>query len=254
MKTIALATLCLAAPLQAQAQDEDMGLFNHLGLGLSAGTDGIGIDLATPVTEYAGLRAGISFWPSLKVNKTVSIKDNNPLVTDHVDIQGKLNMFDVKLLADVYPFRTPFHITAGLFYGKDEVIQVTNTSMFIKNPANYGMLGITIGQERIATDREGYIHAHAKVNQLKPYLGIGYGRAVPKNSRVAVAFDLGVKFWGEPGVYAMTINDWGDTSYHKFTYEELDERDDKAVRDAVDIITKLKVFPVLSVRITGRLF
>ena len=246
--------LCLAAPLQAGAQGEQMGLFNHLGLGVSAGTDGIGIDLAAPITEYAGLRAGVSFWPKLKLNKTASIKDNNPTVEDHVDIQAKPNIFDLKLLADFYPFRNPFHLTAGLFLGKEEVIQLTNTSMFIKNPALYGKLGITLGDQRIATDQEGYIHAHAKVNRLKPYLGIGYGRAVPKKSRVAVGFDLGVQFWGQPGVDAMTIDDWGNTSYHRFTPEQLDERDDKTIRDAVDVITKLKVFPVLNIRLTGRLF
>lgn len=247
---IALTTLFAGG---AQAQNSN--IFNHFGAGLSVGTDGIGIDVATPVTDYAAIRAGVSFWPKVKYSENVKIKDNNPLLTNNVDIEGKLNIFDVKLLADFYPIKSSsFHITAGAFIGQEKLVTVQNTSPFIKDPSKYGKLGLLLGDYRISTDNKGYIEADAKVNSFKPYLGVGFGRAVPMKHRVSVSFDLGVQFWGKPGVYAWTTNDWGDKTYHKFTSSDLDDKDDDSIKDAIDTIDKLSVFPVLNIRLSGRIF
>lgn len=231
------------------------GLFNHLGLGLSAGTDGIGIDVASPVTSFVALRAGVSVWPKVSYKTNIDIHDANPELTDNVDVKGTMNMFNFKALADIYPFRnSSFHITGGVFIGNDDVVNAKNTSMFIKNPKKYGKLGLKLGDRRITTDGNGYLHADVTANQVKPYLGIGFGRAVPTKSRVSVSCDFGVQFWGTPRLGAMTVDDWGEETYHKFTYKELDEYDDEDLKDAMKTGEKIHVFPVLNIRISGRIF
>jgi hypothetical protein len=258
---LALATLFGFQTTQAQDSDFEYGLFNHLGVGASLGTDGIGFDLAAPLADWAAIRAGISFMPSFKYNTDINIDDNNPAITDKVNIEAKLNVFDFKALFDFYPFENSgFHITAGAFIGSSDFVTATNTSMFIKDPNKYGKLGLALGQKsdgspyRITTDKNGYISADVKVNSIKPYFGIGFGRAVPRKSRVSVSCDFGVKFWGSPRLGAKVKDDWDNIYYHKFKSKELDDSDDEDLKDAMELVEKISVYPVLNIRITGRIF
>ena len=47
-------------------------------------------------------------------------------------------------------------------------------------------------------DNNGNVSGGLKVSGFRPYLGLGFGRAVPKK-RVGVMFELGVQFHGKPG-------------------------------------------------------
>lgn len=250
-----LASLLGTQHINAQDNTAEYGIFNHLGAAVSVGTDGIGFDVASPLTNYVAFRAGVSFWPKIKFSHNFRINDNNPLITDNVDVEAKSNIFNCKLLADIYPSKHDgFHFTIGAFVGNDDVVNATNTSMFITDPSKYGKLGLKLGDYRVTTDEKGYAHADVKVNSFKPYLGIGFGRAIPQKNRVSVACDLGVQFWGKPGLGAKTKDDWGDESYHKFKSSELDEYDDPDLKDGLEIAEKIVVFPVISIRISGRIF
>jgi hypothetical protein len=257
MKQLFLLTLATIFGLQtASAQSyQDSGIFDHLGIGASVGTDGIGFDLASPITDYAALRAGVSFFPGIKGSGNVDIKDDDPELTPDVDIEVKMKMFDFKVLADLYPSKnSAFHFTLGAFFGNGTLASATNTSMFIKNPEKYGKLGLTIGDHRVTTDENGYANIDVKTNGFKPYIGIGFGRAVPKKNRVSVSFDMGVQFWGKPQLAADTKDDWGNVIYHKFKYSELNDDDDEDLKDALKTAEKITVFPVINLRISGRIF
>lgn len=256
MLALALALL----PTTASAQDEitEFGIFDHLGAGISLGTDGIGIDVAAPVTDWVGVRAGVSFLPNIKIKKNISI-DEDPALYDNVDIEAKTKVFDFKLLFDFYPIKTSsFHITAGAFIGGDKVATATNTSPLIRDKADYGNVGIVLGNYRVTTDQQGNADVDVKVNGFKPYIGIGFGRAVPKKSRIAVSCDFGVKFWGTPGLGVATAKPkdqfGGNLMYHKFTYDELGPNDNADLKDAIEIAEKFVVYPVLNIRLSGRIF
>ncbi|MCR5678638.1 MAG: hypothetical protein K6G08_00305 [Prevotella sp.] len=130
---------------------------------------------------------------------------------------------------------------------------------------DYGRMGIHIGDYRkdVVDDNGNVIHpkgspymvepnddsmvkAWVKVNRLKPYLGFGYGgRMLPKDDSWRISFDAGVLFWG--GTPKIVTHDGTDlvgdvTNVHG------------KVGRYVDIIEKFKVFPVLNLRITKRLF
>ena len=258
LSLLLLTVLLCTQAMQAQYKYEktvEYGIFNHLGIGASVGTDGIGFDLAAPVASFAALRAGVSFWPKIKYSTNIDIRDTNPAITDEVDIEGKLNVMNFKVLADIYPFKgSSFHLTGGVFIGDEDIVKVSNTSMFIKDPTKYGKLGLKLGDRRITTDENGYITADVTVDKVKPYVGIGFGRAVPTKSRFSVSCDLGVQFWGKPRAGAMTKNDWGEESYHKFSYTELGEYDDEDLKDGMKTAEKITIFPVLNIRLNGRIF
>lgn len=240
--------------LQATQAQEEYGVFDHLGIGISAGLDGIGFDLAAPITDWAAVRAGMSFMPGIKYDFEVDPDSNDPdfILNSNkkIDVTGKLNMTDFKLLFDFYPIQNSgFHLTAGAYIGSKKVVTAKNKKQFLVESA-WGTSGVKIGPYRATSDDDGNVEATIEVAGFKPYLGIGFGRAVPKNN-ISVSCDLGVKFWGKPGVYAWTNDNFGNRIHTKLTKEDVDNDDaDKAF----DILSKISVFPVLNIRLCGKLF
>ena len=251
---VALALLCM----QGVRAQEQFGIFDHFGGGLSVGTDGIGIDVAAPITDMFAVRTGVSFLPAIKIKKNISINgDGEHDYYDNIDIEGKINKFDFKLLFDYYPIKSSsFHLTAGAFIGSSKVLKVKNTSPILKNEEDYGTAGLVEGPYRISTDEQGNAQVDMKVNAFKPYLGFGFGRAVPKNSRVTVSCDFGVQFWGSPGAYAEAKKGgyFAEKEYQQIKYSDLGPEDDKDLKDALEWVEKFPIYPVLNIRVTGRIF
>ena len=251
----------------AQLDEDDYGFFNHINAGISLGTDGIGIDVAAPLTYNFAVRAGYTFMPKFKYTKDINLGHNDALLTDKLDVEGKLNMGDFHLLFDYYPFKSSsFHLTAGAYIGKNEVVTIQNKAPFVKQ--NYwGNAGIELGttesiytQYTIYSDNQGNVKADVKTNSFKPYVGIGFGRAIPKG-RIGFQFDLGVQFWGTPEVWTNLksfdynsgdyIMGYRKVSKNRITNPDKDYQD---VKDAVKTIEKIGVYPVLKLRINGRIF
>ena len=69
----AFAMMLFAQPVQAQNQDrvEEYGLFDHMSVGLTLGTMGIGLDVAAPVTDFLQVRAGYNFFSGYKYSEDV---------------------------------------------------------------------------------------------------------------------------------------------------------------------------------------
>ncbi|MBQ9285734.1 MAG: hypothetical protein IJ209_05565 [Bacteroidaceae bacterium] len=239
------------------AQTADRRVFNHMAIGLSLGTDGIGFDVAMPATEFFDLRVGASFLPKLKFSGDYDIDSESASITaDEVTIEGKINKMDAKALLDFYPVKNGiFRITAGAYIGGSKVLSAYNTSEFLARE-DWGNTGVKIGDYRVMSDEQGNVKADIKVNAIKPYLGIGIGRAVPRNKRIGVMADLGVQFWGKPSVWANAKDDFGDIHYTKLEKQDFskDQNNSADANKAIDIMEKICVYPVLSIRICGRIF
>ena len=269
----ALATLSFTQSFAQGLDSEDFQLFNHVSAGVSAGTDGIGFEVAAPITYHFAVRAGYTFMPKLKYKTSIDLKSDNgtrpgAFSADEVELEAKLNMGDFKLLFDYYPFKgSSFRATAGFYVGKSSFVEVGNTAPFM-NTGYEGKAGIELGDPikgaecryTMFTDMNGDVKAELKVNSFKPYLGIGFGRAVPKG-RVGVQFDMGVQFWGTPEVWA-NMNYVDRTTGNVVTrYEKVkknriinQKKDYKDLKDAIKTIEKVGVYPVLTLRINGRIF
>lgn len=84
------------------------------------------------------------------------------------------------------------------------------------------------------------------VNRFKPYLGFGYeGRLVKNDDRWKIGFDMGVWFWG--GTPEVKTHEGIDLT------SDVENISGKVGR-YVDVIEKFKVYPVLNVRLTRKLF
>ena len=98
----------------------------------------------------------------------------------------------------------------------------------------------------VEPDARGMVTVTAKSNSFKPYLGFGYGGRMIKNrDDWHVSFDCGAMFWGgTPNLYM----------HDGINLTEDVENISGQVGTYVDLFSALKVFPVLSFRITKRIF
>lgn len=164
-----LAGMTFCGMVSAQSQTvtkQDNGWFNHVDIAFTAGTTGLGFDLAAPMTEWAQLRMGGSFMPKFKYKMTFGVeagtyienpslspeeneKAKNELLSSNfkkmadvmesftgirpepnVDMIGDPKMNNFKLLVDVFPFKNNrhWHVTTGFYYGDNTVAEAYNTT------------------------------------------------------------------------------------------------------------------------------
>ena len=253
MKKLAILALGIALVLPSSVKAQDSELFNHLSLGVSLGTDGIGFEAAAPIGRYVQARTGISFMPAFSYSDDVHIQTSAGLeLPDKVEAKGTLHMTDWKLLFDIFPSQnSAFHFTAGFYVGKQNVVTAKNTE---SHPMLESGGAILIGGQPFGANQQGVANIQVRTSSFKPYLGIGFGRAVPRKHRFAVACDLGVQFWGKPKVYG-----WDDDVLHggfkEVKYQNIDPESSAAdARDAIKAINSIGVWPVINIRINGRIF
>ena len=134
-------------------------IFQHLDVSLTLGTTGIGIDVASPVTEWAQLRLGYEFMPRFTKRMPFEMtingqparsydEDGNRQETrfdklrdfmysftgydidDHVDMIGKPTLNNFKFLVDVFPFKENkhWHFTAGFYWGSSKFAEAVNST------------------------------------------------------------------------------------------------------------------------------
>lgn len=250
MKKVLLVCLLLvmaAGGNRLFAQDKkkcDFGIFNHLAVGVSVGTPGIGVDVASPIGNYLALRAGVSFMPNFTFNSDVDvdldIQEYGEESTE-LEVEGSLGRTSGELLLNVYPFRrSSFFVCGGAYFGGGKLVKIKGHSDELRDLVSQGnTAGIEIGDYTIPVDANGDVAGGLKVSSFRPYLGLGFGRAVPKK-RVGFMFELGVQFHKTPEVYS----DSG----------KLQQLGEMADNDFSDIIDQLTVYPVLKFRLCGRIF
>jgi len=238
-------TLIATSWLKAGEPIENYGIFKHVSIGAGFGIlDGIGFEAATPITDFVQLRLGYSFLPEIKYTADGFEYKDHQDVQKEAEADFKLNMKDFKLLFDIYPARrSAFHFTVGAYIGQDKLLTAEAKVPDIK-PGE----GLIIGDYTLGADSEdGIVRAAIKVDKFKPYVGFGFGHHVPRK-RVNCSFDMGVQFWGNPGVYGRDVD---TQEYHKITKEDIGE---ESADEYFDTMAKITVCPVISFRINGRIF
>jgi hypothetical protein len=150
----AIAALALAAAGSAQA----------FGIGVRAGTTGVGADVAWSVAPTLSARLGYS---GLKFDYDATTDSN-------IRYDGKLKLSNFNALLDFSPLG-PFRITGGFIFNDNKFDAVGTTSA-----GGGSSLSASVKAGRSAA----------------PYLGIGYGNV----SGLGVNFyaDLGIMFMGSP--------------------------------------------------------
>ena len=246
------------------AQSEQFyGVGNRIGIGVGVGTTGVSIEAATCLTPYVGVRAGVNIVPNFKLSTDLDVGeyDATPLkqigfneeeIPQSVEVEGKLSMTTGHVLFDIHPFKTGFRITAGAYFGGSKIVSVYNKedgSLMSIYKANQlkelenKQIGVELGDYMLTPDDAGNVEATLEVSGFRPYLGIGFGHAVPKK-RIGVQFDAGVQFWGSPKVYLD-----GEGERHQLTEADTNGEDGGAIKT----LSKITVYPCINLRLVGRI-
>lgn len=241
-----LAVAALGTSVNASAQCcrmAGLGIFNHLGLGVGVGTTGVSVEAATPITRWVSLRAGVHFMPNIKFNTDVDAYYNNILHAEPItgqttiDVDCSLGRTQGSVIFNFYPIPVgSFFIAAGAYFSGDKMIKIKGHSDEFVNAAG----SIEVGDYNIPVDKDGNVRGGLKVKGFRPYLGIGWGRAIPKRL-LNFNVELGAQFQGKPQVYSETG-----------ALEEL--ANNREENDFHDVIKYLKVYPTLTFRLTGKIF
>lgn len=240
------------------------GFLNHVGINVGAGTEGISVGLAAPVTGFFELEAGVNIMPSFKLSGDLDVDVNTsslpqvpgvsypPAATIHAEGSFDRTTFNVK--ANLYPFGggTKFFIAAGLSIGGEKIAEVTGSCDELRNfskdlPSQTlkdqfrKAVTANLGGYNLELDENYNLQGDIRCKNVRPYLGLGFGRLVPKN-RIGCRLELGCQFMGKLKVYqngneidiSKALEDAGEDDLSKF------------VKD-------LKVYPVLKLSFTGRI-
>jgi hypothetical protein len=287
--------------------------FKHLEVSVSLGTTGIGIDVATPICDFIQVRLGYDHMLPFKRKFEMPLagggqaarqydEKGNRKVTpfneiaeymyqqtgyemeDHIQLDGKLTMNNLKLLFDIYPlaYNKHLHVTAGIYWGPQQFAKAEKGSgadvmlsymasynkMYDEAAADdpirkYGRLDLYPGDYShdfvvkgvmykkgtpflLQPDEDGTVRITAKSWSVKPYLGVGYtGRLIKSRDDWKVSAALGVLFWG--GTPLQQTQDGTDLSEDICNVKG-------TLGHSVALVEALKIYPVLSVRIAKTLF
>ena len=201
----------LAAVLAAAAGAAHAG-----GVGLRAGTTGLGADIGFDIAPTLGGRVGVS---AMQVNTHGD--------TSEVHYDAKAKVLTGSLLLDWSPLG-PFRISGG-FMPNDNKIDLTGQP----NPGSSFPAGTTLS---------GNVQPE---KSFAPYLGVGYGNVWTRG--VNFYFDLGVMFQGSPKV-SLTANCGPSVTPAQCSAAQAQvEAERQRVQDKVD---KYKYYPVANIGLT----
>lgn len=156
--TFVIALAFLPIPTSAQLTSKihaitdkmnDHGVFNTIELAANIGTTGLGLEVASPMTEWTKLRVGFDYMPHFMIPMTFNmasyvdgqVNDKFDKIQDlmysmsgmtidkEIKMESKPTMTTFRLLVDVYPFKNNkhWHFTAGFFLGGNSVGKSINT-------------------------------------------------------------------------------------------------------------------------------
>lgn len=233
---IAMAFVVLCANAESP-----VSVFNHLGAGIGFGTTGVSFEVATPITHWVQLRAGLSWMPSITFNSDADYTLVDPVYnTSHdgtVDLKGDLGRTQGQVIFNLYPMshNTPLYVAAGAYFGGGGLLKITGHSdeMAGENAE------VIIGDYRIPANADGDISGGLRVKKFRPYLGLGWGSSIPGRFMNFVC-ELGVQFQGKSEVYT--------------DYGEIDEsmlEDDNTFNKVRE---KLTVYPTLTFKFNFKAF
>lgn len=159
MKRIAVVIMGLAASIlastanadsaDAPAEKKTRNFFNTIEVAANIGTTGLGLEVASPVTDWTKVRVGFDCMPHFKRHLQFGVEnyiggeitDNfdriNEMMTSQtgysinrsVRLESKPSMETFRFLVDVYPFKSNrhWHFTAGFFIGGGSIGTSVNT-------------------------------------------------------------------------------------------------------------------------------
>jgi hypothetical protein len=193
---------------------------DRVGIGVKAGTYGLGVDLTGRVNDWFSIRGSFSQYD---LSRTVTESD--------IDYDGTLKAGGYGVLFDFFPAKGNFRLSAGLFKNRNKFF-LTGTPT----------TSIDIGNGTYTPAQVGTLDGDVIFKTTAPYFGLGYGSAARASGRVRFLLDVGVIAQGA-GQATLTASG-GQVSAADLQAEEAQIEDN---------IKNYKLWPVVAFGISFRL-
>lgn len=240
----------VVACMGMSAQQQFYSVFNRVGLSVGAGTEGISVSVGAPLTAYLEFGMGMNVVPGIKIKGDIDVGtatySSTTVPLGEVEVEGNLARTTFDFKAHCYPFgsRGKFFLAAGFSFGGKELCDVTGHSDEVEaylraNPEARGSIVAALDDYNLTFDDNGDLRGNIEVSGFRPYLGLGFGRLVPKH-RIGVRFELGCHFHGKPKV----MQDGQEVPTDKWSDGD---------NDLSKIVEKVSVYPVLKLSLVGRI-
>lgn len=211
--------LLMVVPIVSMAQI-------NLGLGLKAGTTGLGADAILRFHPKMDVRAGFD---NASYGYDFTFDQNDIVYNAEADIK----LGTVSALFDYHPTNW-FFISAGAAYNLFKI----EVSGMAQEDIPYG--DISIPKESIGN----FNFTAGPGNKISPYLGLGLGNTLGVSKHVAFAFEMGAFFQGSPDLTVISDGLLAPTSDPAHGKEELFENQ----------ISQYNIYPLIKISLSYRIF
>lgn len=160
---------------------------------VSAGTNGLGLELSTRFSDQLRLRGGYHFY-DLSID--TDAENNNGTSGDELKYSSDLELSNFGAILDWYPWGGVFRVSAGAVYNDNNF----KVEASCENPS-----GCEVGSSQFSRTEIGTITTRIDVQEFGPYLGIGWDKGIESTGRWIISFDIGAYYQGSPDV-EMTSN------------------------------------------------
>ena len=265
MKKLIISGLAMFMSLTSVMAQEETGIGNHLGWGVGFGTEGFNASIATDLTQYAELEFGVNYAPGFsrksdggvfhspelgQNRKYINYTDKKPV---EIGVKTSINRATLDFKGSVYPFATNENFSSDLFvslgvsFASKEIASIEGscTSNGIAPENLEKPLFVRAGKFMLPVDKKSgelVVDGSCRVNSVRPYVGLGYGRLVPKNT-LGFRVEAGCQFSGSVKVYH------GDEEV-----ELLSDYKIEAKSTAKKFMDFFSIYPVLKVSLRGKFF
>ena len=208
-KRAVIAALSLLASVPAAAD-------SSFGLGVKAGTLGLGLEGTWRPLPYMDIRIGASLWDYSETDYEAG-----------VDYDATLNLNTLYATGNLLFPASPFRLTAGFYQNGNELnLKSLNTEGTIE-----------VGDISFPAADVGTLHSTTAFSSTSPYLGFGYDFTVAR--KLGLNLDLGVLWQGDPEVTMTADGPLTDDPVFQAALEQ--ER-----QEIEDAFSDYKAWPVLS--------
>lgn len=237
---------------QQKRNEQSSNPFNQVALTAGLTTLGITLEAVTPLNNHFNLKAGLNYFSYNTGQRYISLNDPNGALHQAFGqdvsyrMRGEAKNIHAHLVVDFYPYKKGLlYFSGGFYFGRTKLKAsgiITNrdgSPAQLQPPYEWPELEFN-GQKIDITN--GQLNAELTLgNTVKPYLGIGLGRAIPRR-RLGVKLEVGLLLAGK---YTLKQNG--------VDVETVTTR----VDNFEDINSTMKVFeyyPMLKVQLNYRLF
>lgn len=238
------------------------------------------------INDYSFLKDQIP--PGMKMTPIDRISNIEQL---HADVDAKLNFGNFKVMAEYYPTsKSYFHFTVGFMIGNgvwmdvDANVEEKAWNTYLKaieqnksiptlkkgalteniTPPYPGFpmpvfpstdiqpvegletaAKVNIYNETycVKPESNGHINTKLTIQKIKPYIGLGFGSSVPTKRRFGFQMEIGAYYQSKPTFESDAIVKYDENAFNS-----------KTIDDIVDNLVRIRWYPQLTFRFTGRIF